>query len=140
MSEENQTNELPEWTEDDIIFFPSGIPGFEDSKRYIIVTVPEYEPFHWLQCIDGNKIRLAVINPLVFKSDYSPHISKAELETLKIEDPNDLLMYVIITLRSPLSDSSANLMGPLFINIKTRMGKQIIIDDNAYSLREKIID
>ena len=59
-----QDQEIPEWTEDDIIYFPSGIPGFEDSKRFIIISVPEYEPFHWLQCIEGSKIRLAIINPM----------------------------------------------------------------------------
>ncbi len=136
----SDTGGLPTWTEDDIIYFPGGIPGFEDSKRFIIISVPEYQPFHWLQCIEGNKVRFAVINPLIFCKDYSPQINKAALESLKITDPKDLLMYVIVTLRSPLSQSSANLMGPLFVNYRERLGKQIIIDDNAYSVREKIID
>jgi flagellar assembly factor FliW len=137
---QEQNNDFPEWEEDDIIFFPSGIPGFENSKRFIIISVPEYEPFHWLQCIEGDRVRLAIINPLVFHPDYSPNISKEELSTLGIKDPKNLLLYVIVTLRSPLSESSANLMGPLFINIKERVGKQIIIEDNQYSLREKIIN
>ena len=131
---------VPEWTEDDIIFFPSGIPGFENSKRYVIISVTDYEPFHWLQCIEGEKIRLAIINPMVFKPDYDPRIGKADLDTLSIKNPKDLLLYVIVTLRSPLSESSANLMGPIFINIKDKIGRQIIIEDNAYSLREKIIE
>jgi len=142
MSEENLTEEnqgIPQWTEDDLIHFPDGIPGFESSKRYIIISVEDYAPFHWLQCIDGEKIRLAIINPLVFKPDYAPKISKADLDTLNIEDPKDLLTYVIVTLRSPLDESTGNLMGPLFINIKKQVGRQIIIEDDAYSIREKII-
>ncbi|MBF0431970.1 MAG: flagellar assembly protein FliW [Fibrobacteria bacterium] len=135
-----QNKNLPEWTEDDIILFPSGIPGFENSKRFIIISVPEYEPFHWLQCIEGERIRFAIINPLVFKPDYNPKINRAEIGTLNISEPKDLLMYVIVTLRSPLSDSSVNLMGPLFVNFKTKTGKQIIIEDNAYSVREKLIN
>ena len=142
MSEQGRVEEsrdLPEWTEDDIIFFPSGIPGFEDSKRFIIISVQDYEPFHWLQCIEGSKIHFAIINPLIFQKDYNPKISKAELDTLEINNSCDLLMYVIVTLRSPLAESSANLMGPIFINLGKRIGKQIIIEDNSYSVREKII-
>ncbi len=130
---------IPEWTEDDIITFPAGIPGFEDSHRFILISVEEYAPFHWLQCVEGNKIRLAVINPLVFKPDYAPKISKAELDTLNIQNASDLLTYVIVTLRNPLTESTANLMGPVFINLKEKVGKQIIIEDDAYSLREKLI-
>jgi flagellar assembly factor FliW len=36
-------------------------------------------------------------------------------------------------------ESTANLMGPLFINIREKVGKQIIIENDAYSLRERII-
>ncbi|MCJ8346017.1 flagellar assembly protein FliW, partial [bacterium] len=85
------------------------------------------------------QIRLAIINPLVFKPEYAPKISKAEIDILKIEDKADLLTYVIVTLRNPLNESTANLMGPLFVNIKSKIGRQIIIEDDAYSLREKII-
>lgn len=137
MREENM--ELPEWTEDDIISFPSGIPGFENAKRFIIISVPEYDPFHWLQCIDGDRVRFAIINPMVFRQDYNPKIPKSELDSLNIADPKFLLMYVIITLRTPLTESTANLIGPLFINIQDRIGKQIITEDGNYSIREKLL-
>lgn len=133
-----QRQERP-WKEEDVITFPAGLPGFETQKRFVIVSVEEYAPFHWLQSIDGKNIRLAIINPLIFKPDYNPKISKEELSVLQIQDSKDLLMYVIVTIRQPIAESSANLMGPLFINIKERIGRQIIIEDNAYSLRAKII-
>lgn len=128
-----------EWTRDQVILFPAGVPGFDDARKFIIYTFPEHEPFHWLECVDGNKIRFAIINPLLFRPDYAPRVSKEELATLGITDSKDLLMYVIVTLNQPLTDSTANLMGPLFINIKKQMGKQIIVENAAYSIREKII-
>lgn len=128
-----------EWTEDQVIHFPTGLPGFESAHKFIIMSVPEHQPFHWMECVDGSNIRFAVINPLSFRPDYSPKIKKEELATLKIVDPKELLLYVIITLRKPLTESTANLMGPLFINIREKIGKQIIIENDAYSLRERII-
>ena len=128
------------WTEDQVINFPAGLPGFENARKFIIMSVPEHQPFHWMECVDqGNAIRFAIINPLSFRPDYQPKIKKEELASLNIRDSKELLLYVIVTLRSPLTESTANLMGPLFINIREKMGKQIIIENDAYSLRERII-
>lgn len=128
------------WTEDQVIRFPAGLPGFENARRFIIMSIPEHQPFHWMECVDeGNAIRFAIINPLSFRPDYQPKIKKEELASLRIGDPKELLLYVIVTLRAPLVESTANLMGPLFINIREKAGKQIIIENDAYSLRERII-
>jgi flagellar assembly factor FliW len=128
------------WTEDQVIHFPVGLPGFESARKFIIMSVPEHQPFHWMECVDeGNTIRFAIINPLSFRPDYQPKIKKEELASLEIKDPKELLLYVIVTLRNPLMESTANLMGPLFINIREKIGKQIIIENDAYSLRERII-
>jgi flagellar assembly factor FliW len=128
------------WTEEQVIRFPAGLPGFENARRFIIMSVPEHQPFHWMECVDeGNNIRFAIINPLSFRPEYQPKIKKEELASLNIQEPKELLLYVIVTLRTPLMESTANLMGPLFINIREKTGKQIIIENDAYSLRERII-
>jgi len=127
------------WTEDQVIHFPAGLPGFENAHKFIIMSVPEHQPFHWMECVDGNSIRFAIINPLAFRPDYQPKLKKEDFAGLNIVDPKDLLLYVIVTLRNPLVESTANLMGPIFINIRERVGKQIIIENDAYSLRERII-
>ncbi len=128
-----------QWTEDQVIHFPAGIPGFENARRFIVLSVPQYEPFHWMECVDGLPVRFAIINPLTFRPDYQPKIRKSDLGTLQIRDPKDLLLYVIVTLRRPLAESTANLMGPLFINIRERVGRQILIENDAYSLQEPIL-
>jgi flagellar assembly factor FliW len=128
------------WSEEQVIHFPAGLPGFENARKFIIMSAPEHQPFHWMECVDqGNAIRFAIINPLTFRPDYQPKIKKEELASLEIRDPKELLLYVIVTLRKPLTESTANLMGPLFINIREKVGKQIIIENDAYSLCERII-
>ncbi len=127
------------WTEDQVIHFPGGIPGFENARRFIVLSLEEYEPFHWLECVDGQPVRFAIIKPLIFRPDYQPKIRKSDLQSLNIQDPKELLLYVIVTLKQPLSQSTANLMGPLFINIRERTGKQILIENDAYSLREPLL-
>jgi len=51
----------------------------------VLVRVPEYVPFEWLVCIDGSRVRLAIINPLLFRTDYTPAMTKSHLEDIGIE-------------------------------------------------------
>lgn len=127
------------YSNSDIINFPSGIPGFENNKQFVIVSIPEYAPFEWLVCVDGSKLRFAIINPLLFIPDYDPNIIKEQIEELGIDNPEDLLLYVIVTIRENPIDSTANLVGPILINKVKKTGKQIIIDTDQYTTREPIL-
>ncbi|NLD94629.1 MAG: flagellar assembly protein FliW [Fibrobacter sp.] len=127
------------YANEDIITFNSGIPGFEQNKQFVIVSIPEYAPFEWLVCIDGSKLRFAIINPLLFVPDYDPKIIKEQLDDLAVDAPEDLLLYVIVTIRENPLESTANLVGPIILNRRKKTGKQIIIDDDRYTTREPIL-
>lgn len=127
------------YSSNDILNFPSGIPGFEKNTQFVIVSIPEYAPFEWLVCIDGSQLRFAIINPLLFTPDYAPKIIKEQIEDLTIEKPEDLLLYAIVTIRENPLESTANLTGPLIINRAKKLGKQIITDDDRYTTREPIL-
>jgi flagellar assembly factor FliW len=127
------------YSKDDVISFPAGIPGFEKAKEFVLASVPDYVPFEWLVCINGSGLRFAIINPLLFRSDYSPAMVKEHLEDLKIEKPEDVLLYCIVTIRENPLESTANLIGPVIINKKRRIGKQIIVDDDRYTTQELIL-
>lgn len=127
------------YSKDDTITFPSGIPGFDKAREFVIVSIPEYTPFEWLVCIDGSRLRFAIINPLLFSPEYSPAMGKEQLEDLEILKPEDLLLYTIVTIRENPLESTANLVGPLIINRSRRLGKQIIVDDDRYSTQEPLI-
>ena len=127
------------YSDKDIVTFEAGIPGFEQNKKFVLVQVPDYLPFEWLVCIDGEKLRFAIINPLLFCPDYEPKIAKEQLQDLGIEKVEDVLVYAIVTIRENPAESTANLVGPLVINKTKRVGKQIIIDDERYSTQQKIL-
>jgi flagellar assembly factor FliW len=127
------------YSKEDIITFPSGVPGFEKNKTFVLVQVPEYLPFEWLVCIDGARLRFAIINPLMFRPDYTPSMTKEHLEDLAIEKPEDILLYCIVTIAGNPIESTANLVGPVIINKTKRLGKQIIFDDDRYGTQEPIL-
>ncbi len=127
------------YAKEDIISFPHGIPGFEDKKQFVLVQIPDFVPFEWLVCVDGSRLRFAVINPLLFRTDYLPNINKEELEELAIKKPEDILLYTIVTIAENPLQSTANLVGPVMINKTKRVGKQVIIEDERYSTQEPIL-
>ncbi len=127
------------YSKDDIITFPIGIPGFESNKKFVIVQLPEYSPFEWLVCTDKTNLKFAMINPMLFRPDYSPNITKDQIADLKIKKPEDILLYTFVTIRRDPTESTANFLGPVIINKTKRIGKQIIIDDSKYTTKEKIL-
>ena len=124
---------------EDVISFPAGIPGFEGSREFVIFTRPEHEPFHWMWSISGPSAQFVLINPLYFRPDYNPAFSSPEIKELDVRDPKELLLYTIVTVSEDMAKSTANLAAPLFVNIRTRIGKQILVDDPRWSTSERII-
>ncbi|MBK9575625.1 MAG: flagellar assembly protein FliW [Fibrobacterota bacterium] len=118
---------------EDVITFAQGMPGFEATKEYVIFTKPEHEPFHWMASVVGPPVQFVLINPLIFRPDYDPVIASSEIRGLDVQDPKELLLYSIVTVQPDMRLSTANLAGPLFINIRTRLGKQILVDDPRWT-------
>ncbi|RME00272.1 MAG: flagellar assembly protein FliW [Calditrichaeota bacterium] len=136
---EHQRLGTVEFTKDNIIHFPQGLLGFEKKKSYILVEREEYYPFVWMISVDDPNVSFIMVNPLIFLPDYEPNISKRELNELKIDSPQSLLMYVIVTLnRDPLK-STANLSGPILINKDKNLGKQLVLLDDSYSTKHPIL-
>lgn len=127
------------WTEDDVITFPLGIIGFEGARQFVIYSRPEHEPFHWMACIQEPDLQFVLINPLLFRSDYDPVIPSHELKDLDVQNPSELLLYTIVTVAEDMRDSTANLAGPLFVNIRTRQGRQIPIEDPRWGTAVRVL-
>lgn len=128
-----------EINEEDILTFPEGIPGFEDSKRYIIINNPDEEnPFDWLQSVDNGDLAFVIINPFFIKPDYDIVIPQSALEKLKIKDESDVALYSIVVVSEKIEDMTVNLTGPIVINIKEKLAKQVILEDKRYTTKHYI--
>lgn len=123
---------------DEIIYFEKGIPGFDNLKKYIIKEVENDSPFNILQSVEDKDIGFIIIPPFFIHSDYEIKLSEEIIKKLNIENPEDVLLYSIVTLNSKVEDITANLKAPLVINIKNKKGEQYIIDKEKYSIKEKI--
>lgn len=123
-----------------IINFTDGIPGFDDQKEFIIIDNTDEEvPFKWLQSINESELVFVIINPFLFKPDYVFDIPEQALKKLKIKEEADVVVYSIVNIPDDITKMTANLLGPVIINTKEMLGKQIVLDDDRYTTKHFIL-
>jgi flagellar assembly factor FliW len=136
---EKPMNSLKDIKENNVLTFHDGILGFEDCKRYVIVSLEEVWPFEWLLSTDNPTIGFPIVNPLVFCPDYAPNVPVDELEALEIEEPTDVEMFCIATIaNNDLNEATVNLKGPIIVNTAKNIAKQVVLCDDVYSVHHPI--
>ncbi|WP_339325245.1 flagellar assembly protein FliW [Paenibacillus sp. FSL W8-0194] len=123
--------------EEQIYHFPKGIPGFEEEKRFVLISNQE-EPFQYLQSLQEKYLSFLIADPFLFYPDYEFELPDPDSKELKIED--EMLIRCMITLRDPVETSTMNLLAPLVLNPKLQLGKQIVLHASAYSTKQKLWD
>ena len=124
---------------ENIITFEQGLLGFEELKQFAIIDVEECLPFEWLVSVEEPAVAFAILNPTLLFSDYKPSLTKDELVLLDIKKEMDVEMFCIVTLGETPENVTLNLKGPILINMKNKMGKQIVLTEDYYSLNQQLI-
>jgi len=124
--------------EEDILTFPRGLIGFPSLKRYVLLDHPGGGPFKWLQALDQPQTAFAVTDPLIFFPDYRIPVSLEDLAEIKIKDPSDGVVVVILVVPKDPYRITANLQGPLVINVKERLGMQLVLNVPGYTTKHFI--
>ncbi len=119
--------------EGSLLTFPSGILGFPDQTRYVILDHDTDAPFKWLQCVDQPNLAFVIIDPALFKPDYRVQLAvEALAEIQAAPDGQDLTIAVILTIPShDPSRITGNLRGPLVMNPRSRLCKQVVLADDC---------
>lgn len=123
-----------------IITFPQGIPGFENVGRYTLISHDKTYPISWLQAVDVPYISLPVIDPFTILPEYAFDVSDNDVADLALNAKSDLYILSVVVIPENIKKMTVNLSAPILINIRTNLGKQIIIDGRDYELRRPIFE
>lgn len=127
--------------EDKIIVFEEGLPGFEGEKEFVIILNEDKEnPFHWLQSTKSPELSFVILNPFERFKDYDVLLPETAINKLKIASEEDIVIYTIVVIPEDIKKMTTNLLGPIVINSKKRLGKQIILEENKYSTKHFILE
>lgn len=122
-----------------IINFPNGLPGFAQENQFTIMDLPENQFFQILQSMKTLELAFIVTNPYQLFEDYTFKLDSMILEKLKIEKQEEVLVLSIMTLISPFNESTLNLKAPIIINVKQKLGKQYILNEEEYPTKAPIV-
>ncbi|MDE3224722.1 MAG: flagellar assembly protein FliW [Nitrospirota bacterium] len=120
-----------EFRDEVMLRFPSGIIGFPQSTRYIILDHDREAPFKWLQSADEGGLAFVIMDPRMFKPDYRVMLEPAVLADLGSPADEELILFVLLTVPPGDPDRiTANLRAPVVVHEPTRLAKQIILHDD----------
>ena len=121
--------------QDRILRIKGGILGFPESDQFVILDHEPGSPFRWLQSVQQSELAFVVTEPVDFFPDYHIEVRKEELSMLDIDDAEDAIMFVILSLRGEPKDMTANLQGPVVVNSTNLLGRQIVLRDGRYTTK-----
>ncbi|WP_195509786.1 flagellar assembly protein FliW [Clostridium tyrobutyricum] len=123
------------YKKEDVIEFKKGIPGFENLKKFIIFSAEDNNLFYILQSIEDVSMGIVLVSPFNVLQNYEFKLDDIKLKELKIETYKDVLVLNTVTLNEKLENITVNLKAPLIINIKEKVGEQIILESIDYSIK-----
>lgn len=122
-----------------ILTFGDGVIGFPDYKRYVELGFLENSPLKLLQAVDTPDLGFIIIDPVLFAPDYRVEITGEDLESLGASDPSELVTRAIVTIPRDPYEMTANLQGPLLINPRTRLARQLVNHNQDYTTKHRIL-
>jgi len=126
--------------ESEWIVMKGSILGFEHLNRFVLLMHEENTPLCWLQSIEDPALAFVVVNPRIIKPGYNPVVYDGELEFLGIKNSEDIVLLVIVTVRSKPFRLTANLRAPILVNAGNRTANQVVLDEPDYPIQYDMLD
>lgn len=130
-----------DYADGDVFTFTEGLIGFSHCQRFILVQTQSKGSFRWLQSIEEPTLAFLVVDPTDYVRGYALEIEDEEAESLAIGP--DTPTFVLTTASIPPArpqDMTINLAGPIVINAEARLGRQMIVDNEACPAKHRVFE
>ncbi len=124
-----------EFNEESVIFFPQGMFGLPNLKKFILCEGDDLAPFRYLVSLETPEIAFLVISPLEIIPDYEVSIHEEARQSLLFEEKHRLIYWVIVTPSPEVEKTTVNLLAPLVIDAESMRGCQVIQEQNSYPVK-----
>lgn len=123
-----------------LLHFPHGLIGFPELTRLRLFEPADAYPLKFLQCEDKPEVSFIALDVATLKPDYHVPLAAAEAEALALENEADALVLTMVSIPPDNPQGmTTNLAGPLIINAKTLVGRQIALNVEAYPLKYPVL-
>ncbi len=122
------------------ITFPDGLVGFAGPQRFVLVRWGgDDSPFSTLRSVDDEELAFLVVPPAAFFPDYELDLDDETAERVALTSSDDALVLAIVNVADDPKDATANLLGPLVVNLRTLEGVQAVLTPERYSSRRPLV-
>jgi flagellar assembly factor FliW len=119
-----------EFQEDSVLHFPSGLPGFENKTRFVLLERAALKPLVVLQSLDSMELCFFAAPLEAIDPAYQLAMTPEDRNTLSLTaDPRCLA----ILSPNQSGEWTANLLAPIVINEQTHRAVQAVRTDSLYS-------
>jgi len=124
---------------DRLIRFEEGLIGFPECKDFVLKENDDLAPFCLLQSLELLDLGFLVLEPTMVITNYYDLVPAREWESLGVEGRIKPRALVIVVIGSGPESSTGNFQAPLLINQEKMTGKQVILTDSGFSVRQQLL-
>ncbi|HUX32310.1 MAG TPA: flagellar assembly protein FliW [Gemmatimonadaceae bacterium] len=123
----------------DVRTFRHGLLGFPAYRRFALLSLTDRAGMYWLQSVDVPTLAFLLVDPFLVSDGYAVDLTDIDRHDLAVHDPADVLMLVIVTLANAADGPcTANFQGPIAINLRTGLGKQLVLAESPLGVRTPV--
>jgi flagellar assembly factor FliW len=125
---------------DSIFQFPAGLPGFETEQSFVFLDRPGTHPLIFMQSVTDPNLCFVLLPILAADPQYRLSLAADDRDLLRLtadrepEIGKDILCAAIVCAADesrPLP--TVNLLAPVVLNLRERIGMQVIQSESEYS-------
>ena len=124
--------------DEDVFTLKWGLPGFGFLREFVVLALEDQKPYVWLQSLERPEIALPLIDPWALFDDYDPKLPGVTAAVMEIERPDDFCLMCVCVVGPDAKEMTVNLMAPVVFNLRTRVARQVMLEDCDYSVRTPI--
>jgi flagellar assembly factor FliW len=120
----------------ELLRFPQGLYGFPECHGWVLVPTKR-EGLFWLQSTQHAPLAFLLVDPFTHFPGYAVDLSAADLGRVGTSEPSEIVVLAVVTVGSrDGAPPTANLQGPVVLNMRAREGFQIVLSVEGYGTRE----
>ena len=129
-----------EVNEGHVLTFTQPIIGFQEFRRFVLLSGTDAGDVSWLQSTDAGDLAFILMDPRAVVPDYQVQLGSGELAELAVQSAAELEVYTLVVVPPDPAQTRTNLKAPILINPRQRLAKQAILENSAYPVRFVLAD
>lgn len=129
---------IVEYETNAVITFPLGLPGFESETLFVAIEREASKPVLFLQSLVTPQLCFITMPVELIEPAYELRVSEEDLELIGATSGMSASLRCLTVVCTGHHRPTANLLGPVVINLETHQAVQAVRDDARYAVQHPL--